>query len=344
MMKEIIKDMRKAQSKYVLNNKYELTKDLLKYISQRIDANKEEIEKLIELKKEKHTYEEIKKVINEELEEDILYKNYGKMYINAQNFISTNMLMPIGVVAVEVYDTVEVIKYIIKGIKSRNAVVISDVEYDEYSVKFLILEIIKEALRKFEIDENIIDIMSYEECLYEYFDKVIYTYNIEGEKLEENKYEEKDVTDEKYVYIEDESLEKAAREDNEEQEYKVLKGDFEEIIKTLNEKYNKAVVIYTKDPQLAYRFVNLVNSENIFVNASLINVKEKEKSPDELYEYKNIILPIPQKILEEEKETIEDVKEITENIDETKKENLDLVKVDDGVLAKIKRFLRKILG
>ena len=119
MMKEIIKDMRKAQSKYVLNNKYELTKDLLKYISQRIDANKEEIEKLIELKKEKHTYEEIKKVINEELEEDILYKNYGKMYINAQNFISTNMLMPIGVVAVEVYDTVEVIKYIIKGIKSN---------------------------------------------------------------------------------------------------------------------------------------------------------------------------------------------------------------------------------
>ena len=223
MMKEIIKNMKKAQEKYVLNNKYELTEDLLKYINERIEANKEEIEKLIELKKEKHTYEEIKKAIEEEIEKDKLYKKYGKMYIDENNFIKTNMLMPIGTIAVEVFDTIEVLRYIVRGIKSRNALVISDVEYDEYSVKFLILEIIKEALRKFEIDENLIDIMPYEECLYEYFDKTIYTYDRDGNKLEEKKYEERELTEEKYIYIEDESFIEIVKKDNEGQEYKELK-------------------------------------------------------------------------------------------------------------------------
>ena len=89
--------------------------------------------------------------------------------------------------------------------------------------------------------------------------------------------------------------------------------------------------------------MNLVKSENVFVNASLVNIKEKEKSPDELYEYKNVILPIPQKIIEEEQETIIEIEEKIKT-EENKKENLDLVKVNDGILAKIKRFLRKILG
>ena len=193
-MRENVSKLRKATNDYRLNNSYEMTEDILKYIQERIRANKNEIEELIELKEEKYKYEEIKNAIDEEIEKEIKYKNYRRMYINKEKFISTSLLMPIGVIAVETFDTIEVIRYFIRAIKSRNSIVISDVEYDEQSVKFLILEILQEALKKFGIDQNLIMILPYEECFYKYFDKVIYTYDKTGEKLVENKYDNKDET------------------------------------------------------------------------------------------------------------------------------------------------------
>jgi hypothetical protein len=108
--------------------------------------------------------------------------------------------MPVGVIAVEAYDTLEVIKYFIRAIKSRNAIVISDIEYDDTSIKFLILEIIKEALTKFGIDKNLIMILPYEECYYDYFDRVIFTYDKYGKFLSKLKIQEKESPN-KYIYI-----------------------------------------------------------------------------------------------------------------------------------------------
>jgi len=88
------------------------------------------------------------------------------MFINEERFIFTTLLMPIGTIAVEAYDTIEVIRYLLRAIKTRNGIAISDVEYDEQSVKYLIFEIIKEALKKFDIDENLIMILPYEDCFY----------------------------------------------------------------------------------------------------------------------------------------------------------------------------------
>ena len=148
-MRENVSKLRKATNDYRLNNSYEITENILKYIQERIIANKNEIEELIELKEEKYKYEEIKNAIDEEIEKEIKYKNYRRMYINKEKFISTSLLMPIGVIAVEAFDTIEVIRYFIRAIKSRNSIAISDVEYDEQSVKFLILEILQEALKKY---------------------------------------------------------------------------------------------------------------------------------------------------------------------------------------------------
>ena len=328
-----ISKLRKATNNYRLNNSYEITENLLKYIQERIIANKSEIEELIKLKKEKYKYEEIKKAVDEEIKKKIKYKDYRRMYINKDKFISTMLLMPIGVIAVEAFDTIEVIKYFIKAIKSRNSIAISDVEYDEQSVKFLILEIFKEALKKFGIDQNLIMILPYEECFYKYFDKVIYTYDETGKTLIENRYDNKEESDQKYIYIEDNELEENAKRDNTDGE--IVYGNIEEVIEKINTTYSQGAVIYTKNSQMAYKFINLVHSKNVMVNTSLQNVEDIKKSANEMYEYKKIILPIPRELMEEIKKEVE--KQSTEETSE-----LSLVKVNERIFEKIKQFFRRI--
>ena len=237
--------------------------------------------------------------------------------------------MPIGVIAVEAYETKEVIKYYIKAIKSRNAIAISDVEYGENNVKTLILIIIKEALKKINIKEDLIMLLPYEECFYEYFDKVIYTYDKEGKKLETPKVEEKERTNELYVYIEDSSLEEEARKN---QNAKILKGNVDEVIEKINEKKTKGAVIYTKNANMAYKFINLVKSQNVFVNTNLENIEKPTRKDGLLYEYENIIIPIPQEV---KKEIINEIKN---------KETSLIVKEKKGILEKIKHFLEKIFN
>lgn len=328
-----ISKLRKATNNYRLNNSYEITENLLKYIQERIIANKSEIEELIKLKKEKYKYEEIKNAVDEEIKKKIKYKDYIRMYINKDKFISTMLLMPIGVIAVEAFDTIEVIKYFIKAIKSRNSIAISDVEYDEQSVKFLILEIFKEALKKFGIDQNLIMILPYEECFYKYFDKVIYTYDETGKTLIENRYDNKEESEQKYIYIEDNELEENAKRDNTDGE--IVYGNIEEVIKKINTTYSQGAVIYTKNSQMAYKFINLVHSKNVMVNTSLQNVEDIKKTANEMYEYKKIILPIPRELMEEIKKEVE--KQSTEETSE-----LSLVQVNEGIFEKIKQFFRRI--
>ena len=328
-----ISKLRNATNNYRLNNKYEITEDLLKYIQERIIANKSEIEELIKLKEPKYKYENIKNAIDEEIKKEIKYKDYRRMYINKEKFISTSLLMPIGVIAVETFDTIEVIKYFIRAIKSRNSIAISDVEYDEHNVKFLILEIFKEALKKFGIDQNLIMILPYEECFYKYFDKVIYTYDETGKTLIENRYENKEESKIKYIYIEDKGLEEIAKRDNNNGE--IVYGNIEEVIEKINTTYSQGATIYTSNSQIAYKFINLVHSKNVMVNASLQNVEDIINASNEMYEYKNIILPIPRELSEEikkeiEKQTIEEVSEVS------------LTKINEDVFEKIKRFFRKI--
>lgn len=332
MMIDNISKLIEASDNYILNNDYEITQRLLTYIQERISANKKEIEELIEIRKENVKYEEIENIIKQEVSQDIKYKNYTKMYINQGKFLSTSLLMPIGTIAVEAFDTIEVIRYFIKAIKSRNGVAISDVEYDEQSIKFLVLEIIKQALKKFNVDENLIMILPYEECFYEYFDKVIYTYNKTGEKLSKNNYEEKEHTDKKYIYIENKELEENAITDNS-GEKQLLYGEFKNVIEEINSSYSEAAIIYTKIPEKAYRFINLVHSKNVLVNTSLLNVKDTKTSPDEMYEYKNIVLPIPR-----EEITNEDEKQ------DKPQEEMSLTVVNQSIFAKIKSWLRRIFG
>jgi hypothetical protein len=122
------------------------------------------------------------------------------------------------------------------------------------------------------------------------------------------------------------------KKDNENYKYEIVTGDFETAIEKINKEKCKAAVIYTANGELAYKFINMVKGENVFVNSSLENVIEVPKSENVLYQYKNIIIPIPQEVTRNGKE-----KNVV-----YKNEEKSLVKVNTGILDKIKMWLKNI--
>lgn len=110
MMKNNLEKLKSASNQYRLKEDSQITEKVLTYIEQRIEANRQEIEDLIELKKQNITYAQIDNAIKQEIQKEIKYKDYKQMRISNNKFISTSLLMPVGTVAVEAYDTIEVIR------------------------------------------------------------------------------------------------------------------------------------------------------------------------------------------------------------------------------------------
>jgi len=65
--------------------------------------------------------------------------------------------------------------------------------------------------------------------------------------------------------------------------------DIDSAIEKINECVSEGAVIYTKNPDIAYKFVNLVKSKNVFVNATLLNSELVEKSNNDLLMNKKIM-------------------------------------------------------
>jgi hypothetical protein len=196
----------------------------------------------------------------------------------------------VGNILIETSNTLDVIKYFVKGIKSRNSITISDVEYNENDLKNALLIIFRNALEKYDLDRDLLNIFPYEECKNEWFDKVI----IE----EENKIiTNKTVTGYSYIYLADDVFANMAVSDlsrlsNRGRQVEILKGTFTEVIDKINSEETFAVCIYTEDRDEAYEFINLAQAQNVFVNASLEETEEIENVEDEFYMKKKIMYPI----------------------------------------------------
>lgn len=277
---EYIKSLKKAYESYNLNATYELTKDLLNYIFSRVEENKENIEDIIKSQKLKVKYEDIQKVISEVKNSDNVYKSEVNLTKINENFVSSTYTTSVGLVIVETSDIIETIKYLIEAIKSRNVIVISDKEYEELDLKNYIMMIIKDALKKYGVDENLIDIYPYEETNYTYFDRVIVLNKTKAEITSKKE------SDKMYIYISDDYFkDKIDTVEGAE----IISGDIYEAIDKINETVSKGAVIYTKDSKEAYKFINLVHSKNCFVNTSLNNVKEVDKLFNTIYTKKYIM-------------------------------------------------------
>lgn len=274
---------------YNLSHDDMISKKVLEYARLRLVENKELFEDLIRVCGEEITFDDILRVFDETAKDEVYKKERRLSKVNDNYYVGV-YTVSVGNVAVEVTSTLDALKYFIEAIKSRNSVTISDLEYLEYDIKNCLLIIFKNALEKFGLDSNLIDVEPFEECYYENFDKIIV--------LDENRIiSNKEVSDSLFIYLEDNKLESAAYKDMLKFEVKgikvhLLRGDIDEAIDRINRKHYKAVTIYTSDGDAAYKFINLASADNVFVNASLEYAENVERSENEIYQKKRIMYPV----------------------------------------------------
>lgn len=240
-----------------------IEKEIIEYISERIKENEKTIDKLVEITKEKINMKRVYEILKKESR----YKSSKSITMDINGFISGTLITPKGVILKEESNIEKIVELYVDAILSRNAIVISDIDYLEISVKNLILEIIQIALKKFSVDKNLIQLLPYEEINNEEFNVYKENKNI-------------------YIYLED----KAFKEEVEEVKY-LVEGEIDEVIENINKSgICECAVIYTKDREKAYKFINRVNGKNVFVNTKIYNKKD-EVEVDNWHINKYVIYP-----------------------------------------------------
>lgn len=285
---EIIIKAKNAYQNYVLNSDYKLGEKIYSLIKERIKINKDQIEKLIEINRVATTYSEILEILEKEEKNLKDYKKTNIMSKIDNKFMFSQYQVPVGIIAVKTNSFYIAIENIFKAVGTRNAIVVIEENYNEHSIENLILLIVQEALKKFNIDENIIQIVNKESIKEEdlkAFDIIVSEFGKTIEKTE---------TDKMYIYQEDEYFADIVKSEVEKlnsngMQVEVLIGEMEDCIEKINKNRAFGVCIYTKDRKKAYKFINLVNSENVFFNGTLLNAKKTNKISNMYLTLKNLV-------------------------------------------------------
>ena len=290
MKKEEMNLIKNAYCLYNLNTDEKVSNKVLKFIRKRLLKNQKELETLIEVFKEEIKFDDLIDCFDKEMEEPELYKKEKVMKKVGNEFYYGTYTTSVGNILVETTSSVSALKYFVKAIKSRNSITISDIEYHENNLKNAILLIFQNALEKYKINTHLLNIMPYEECNNEYFDKVI----LEGENKVVNN---KSQTDYSYIYLADEIFASMAVNDlsrlsNKGKKVEILKGEFTDVVNRINSETTFSTCIYTENRDLAINFINLAQAENVFVNASLDEAEDLEDIDDEFYTKKKVMYPI----------------------------------------------------
>lgn len=279
---------------YNLNDTPDLSKKVLDYILLRLIANKANFEKMIEILKAEISFNDIINAFNEAYKKNDFYKK-SNSYKQGVDYYSGNFPVPIGNIVVETNNVLDVIKYFVGGIKSRNTITISQTEYYELSLSNMVLIIFIEALAKFNISRNTLMILPFEECLYEEFDEIIEIEN-GNVNIKQKGFSQKNI-----IYIEDHVFDSEINAEIERLKarkinFEIIDGNLEYVLDIIKQEKPKGVAIYTKNPNVAYDFITLANSQNVFVNSSLLNTEELNNKTNKFYYKKKIMYPSGQKI------------------------------------------------
>ena len=257
---------------------------LLRYIKERVEANSEEIEKLNKELKIGIDIDVIKDIIDKNINTEYQYKNVKKTLELDENYIFYTYQVPKGVLAVRCDNELDVIKNIFEAISTHNCITIIYENDNKYNLSNLILLIVKEGLKKFEVSEELVNIMESE---YDYEFSNIINKNIVEKKEETLK--------KLYIYKYDDYFEEEVKKEKERIEklgidYEILTGDFDEVVDRINETRNLGASIYTQDKEIGYKFINYVHSDNVFLNTSLENVEKSDINDNLYYDWKNIVV------------------------------------------------------
>lgn len=285
---EIIIKAKNAYQNYVLNSDYKLGEKIYSLIKERIKVNKEQIEKLIEINRVATTYSEIIEILEKEEKNLKDYKKTNIMSKIDNKFMFSQYQVPVGIISVKTNSFYVAIENIFKAVGTRNAIVVIEENYNEHSIENLILLIVQEALKKFNIDQNIIQIVNKEEIKEQDLKAFDIIVSEVGETLEKTE------TDKMYIYQEDEYFADIVKSEVEKlnsngMQVEILIGEMEDCIEKINKNRAFGVCIYTKDRKKAYKFINLVNSENVFFNGTLLNAKKTNKISNMYLTLKNLV-------------------------------------------------------
>lgn len=281
----IIDKMKKAYEVYNLNSDPYIERTIYELLKERIEANIIEINKIIDLDDAKITFDDIEEIWGYEYRNIDEYKNTLSMRKIDDKFMYSLYKVPKGLIKVYSSRPVMTIRQIFKAITTRNSIVVVEDNYSEYSVQNLVLLIAQELLKKFNIDENIIQIIPAQEDIEDKFFDVV---------MSIDKVSEKEKTNNLYIYMEDEYFKNIVINEAKQLKIdslnpKIITGDMDEAIEKINATQNLGVSIYTQDRKKAYKFINLINSDNVFFNATIREVKEARKLNDNYFRAKNIV-------------------------------------------------------
>lgn len=262
VQKEIL-DARRAFRKYVINNTKNISADVLSAIVRKIEENEDKITKLIKMNEDDISFQEICEMVIDEKQNISKFKK--------KNAKTGRYNVPIGVIGAECVETRDSIQNMLRAISTRNAVIVLHQNYNQYSTEALILLIIKDCLRGFYIDDNIIQMCAQEEIDLTKLDKIIRkngkTASKRGNKViylyQEN--------DEYEPQIENEIQRLKNSEVYSSYDIRPIRGEFGNIVNYLSNNQASAICMYTSSTQKAYKFINWVNTPNVFINTGIKN-------------------------------------------------------------------------
>ena len=328
-----------AYYEYNVDNRYQIEDRILSYIGSRIIENKYSMQNLIEALNEDFTFNDILKTFNDEANLGSKFKDNTIIRKLDNGFVYGYYRTSVGNIVVEENETLEVLKYFVRAIKSRNSIVVADREYDEISLKSALLVIFCEAISKFGLSKNLIMLVPFEECNYDGFDRVIEKNQIKQNKKESMKF---------YLYLQDEFFKDIVEQElknmkDQNLDCEIIRGDFDYVVNKINDESPKGASIYTKDAKIGYNFLNSIKSSNVFLNSSLLNYEILKEEENNLYRNKKIMYPLTQGETIEKNETPKEEEVIKEEITETK-QNLALTIRKENpwykrIFDAIKRFL-----
>ena len=356
-----IEYLNKAYEAYNLDSRYDISNRILDYIRKRIEVNQDYFDRIIMYQNQNYSFEDLIKVFDEYAYTEDLYKVQNQLEIVDNIFITGKYLTSVGNILVETTNPLIVLAYYVLGIKTRNTITISDLDYEEVNIKSMLTVIFCEALSKFNLDRNLLMIMPYEECNYEDYDVVIYA-------DDNNRIVRRDREEVFYIYKHSNNFEEKIKEQIDYlsslgKKCVVLDGEFYDVVNRINKTYSLCSIIYTEDFETGYKFINLVHSSNVFMNGDFEYFEFQPNKSEILLITKKILYTntvVPKDVINKRKtenninkKEIEEKKTKTENIISSDKDliNEELNIKDTNVnpwyiriIEAIKRFFKKLFN
>ncbi len=277
-----IDNMKAAFVSYNTDDREDLEKLVYKQLGSIIKESKNEIDRLSSFNKKFLTYDEVLKLY-ESNEEHFEFKERisSEMYDNG--FISTMYKAPIGLIYSEIKSDKEAFIEMLNCIKSRDGLLISIDDLNEYDMKHYLLLLVKKSLEMCNLDSNLIEMLPYKECNETDFDKKKYRF-MEDKKIDL-------INDEMdYVYIDSADFEDEARKNR---YVDFIYSSDEQAVKKLMERKHHAISIYTHDLKKAYKLISEFRADNFLINTSIEFAKNMTPIDSDYLSSRHVVFEYP---------------------------------------------------